>query len=89
MRLILDKPSLANEFGPFGITVNSLGTGLFRTGFMEAYFERLGREQGVDRETAIERWSASIPAGRPGLPREMATVCAMLPASVTGLEAPI
>jgi 3-oxoacyl-[acyl-carrier protein] reductase len=70
--------SLANEFGRDGITVNSLGTGLFRTGFMEAYFERLGAERGVDREAAIEAWSETIPVRRPGRPREMAALCAYL-----------
>lgn len=70
--------SLANEFGRDGITLNSLGTGLFRTTFMEAYFERMGVERGVDREAAIEAWSETIPVRRPGRPREMAALCAYL-----------
>ena len=70
--------SLANEFGRHGITVNSLGTGLFRTGFMEDYFDRLAAERGVDREEAIAQWSRTVPAGRPGRPEEMAGICAFL-----------
>jgi 3-oxoacyl-[acyl-carrier protein] reductase len=70
--------SLANEFGPDGITVNSLGTGLFRTGFMEDYFERLGAESGTGLEEAIDAWCESIPMRRPGDPREMAALCAYL-----------
>ncbi len=70
--------SLANEFGPDGITINSLGTGLFRTGFMEDYFDRLAAERGGDREAAIDAWSATIPVRRPGRPDEMAGLCAFL-----------
>lgn len=70
--------SLANEFGAHGITVNSLGTGLFRTGFMEDYFARLAAERGIDREEAVEAWSRTVPAGRPGRPEEMAGICAFL-----------
>jgi 3-oxoacyl-[acyl-carrier protein] reductase len=70
--------SLANEFGPHGVTVNSIGTGLFRTGFMEEFFERLASEQGIDRETAIAAWCATVPMRRPGKPEEMAALCAFL-----------
>jgi 3-oxoacyl-[acyl-carrier protein] reductase len=70
--------SLANEFGPDGITVNTLGTGLFRTGFMEEFFDRVGEEQGVGRERAIEAWSETVPMRRPGRPEEMAGICAFL-----------
>lgn len=76
--------SLANEFGRDGITVNSLGTGLFRTAFMEAYFERLGAERGIDRESAIEAWCETIPVRRPGEPREMAALCAYLCSELGG-----
>lgn len=70
--------SLANEFGAHGITVNTLGTGLFRTGFMEDYFDRLAAERGIEREEAIAAWSRTVPAGRPGKPEEMAGICAFL-----------
>ena len=70
--------SLANEFGPHGVTVNSIGTGLFRTGFMEQFFERLGTEQGIDREQAIDAWCEGVPIRRPGRPEEMAALCAFL-----------
>lgn len=70
--------SLANELGPHGITVNSIGTGLFRTGFMEAYFDRLAQDRGVEREAAIEAWCEGVPMRRPGQPEEMAAICAFL-----------
>jgi 3-oxoacyl-[acyl-carrier protein] reductase len=70
--------SLANEFGPFGVTVNSVGTGLFRTGFMEDFFDRAASEQGIDRETAIDAWCEGVPMRRPGRPEEMAALCAFL-----------
>ncbi len=70
--------SLSNEFGPYGVTVNSIGTGLFRTGFMEDFFDRLAVEEGVERETAIDAWCEGVPMRRPGRPEEMAAVCAFL-----------
>ncbi len=70
--------SLANEFGPFGVTINSIGTGLFRTGFMEAFFDRLASEQAVDREQAIDAWCEGVPLRRPGRPEEMAALCGFL-----------
>jgi 3-oxoacyl-[acyl-carrier protein] reductase len=70
--------SLANEFGPFGVTVNSIGTGLFRTGFMEDFFDRVASENAVDRETAIDDWCRTVPMRRPGRPEEMAALCAYL-----------
>ena len=70
--------SLANEFGPHGVTVNSVGTGLFRTGFMEDFFERLASEQGSDCEAAIAAWCENVPMRRPGKPEEMADLCAFL-----------
>ena len=70
--------SLANEFGPYGVTVNSVGTGLFRTGFMESFFQRLADEEGIEREAAIEAWCRTLPVRRPGRPEEMAAFCAFL-----------
>ncbi|HPG24048.1 MAG TPA: SDR family oxidoreductase [Myxococcota bacterium] len=70
--------SLANELGPDGITVNSIGTGLFRTGFMEDYFDRLADEHATTRERAVEAWCESLPMRRPGRPEEMAGLCAFL-----------
>jgi len=70
--------SLANEFGPHGVTVNSIGTGLFRTGFMEDFFARLASDQGIDREAAISAWCETVPMRRPGKPEEMAAICAFL-----------
>jgi 3-oxoacyl-[acyl-carrier protein] reductase len=70
--------SLANEFGPYGVTVNTIGTGLFRTGFMEEFFDRLATEENIDREAAIEAWCEGVPMRRPGQPEEMAAVCAFL-----------
>jgi 3-oxoacyl-[acyl-carrier protein] reductase len=70
--------SLANEFGPFGVTVNSIGTGLFRTGFMEEFFDRMAAEQEIDREAAIDVWCEGIPMRRPGRPEEMAALIGFL-----------
>jgi 3-oxoacyl-[acyl-carrier protein] reductase len=70
--------SLANELGPYGITVNSIGTGLFRTGFMEDFFDRLAEEQGLDRETAVARFAEGIPVRRAGEPRELAGLAGYL-----------
>ena len=70
--------SLANEFGPYGVTVNSIGTGLFRTGFMEDFFRRMARDESVESEAAIDAWCLNVPIRRPGRPEEMAAFCAFL-----------
>ena len=61
--------SLANEFGPYGVTVNSIGTGLFRTGFMEDFFstDGQGRVSGVrgrHRRMVSERPDTAAGAAR-------------------------
>lgn len=70
--------SLADELGPYGITVNTLATGGFFTGRYKDYMSRLAEERGeaFDEEAAMVR--PDTPVGRLGYPEEMAAVCAFL-----------
>lgn len=80
--------SLANEFGPDGITVNTIGTGYIGTPRMRGYYERLSAERGVPVEDLLAHLSATVPVRRVGDPGEMAGVvvflCSELGGYVTG-----
>lgn len=70
--------TLANEFGVDGITVNSIGTGLFNTGRKRHHLADGARQQGKDPADYEREWCAKIPVGRAGEPEEMAALCAFL-----------
>jgi 3-oxoacyl-[acyl-carrier protein] reductase len=72
------QKSLANELGPYGITVNTLGTGWFGTQRMYDYVDTLASKSGTSREAALEPLTATIPARRVGIPEEMAAVVVFL-----------
>lgn len=64
--------SLSNEFAGDGITINSIGTGYIGTDRMLAYFDRVAKEKSVPVDAVQASLTSSIPAGRVGLPSEMA-----------------
>lgn len=70
--------SVANELAPFGITVNTLGTGVFATERLTSYHSRRAAEQGRTFTLDDPELVADIPAGRPGRPDEMASVATFL-----------
>ena len=73
--VVLNK-SLANDLGPFGITVNTLGTGWIAT---EAV-QKFARELSIG-EANMENWVRErfgIPVGRLGRPEEMGGLIAFL-----------
>jgi 3-oxoacyl-[acyl-carrier protein] reductase len=85
--------TLANEIGSFGITVNNVLPGLANTDRLEYLFEKQAAQQGVDKQTILERTIASIPAKRLGQPSEFGAVVAFLcsPAAayVNGINLPV
>jgi 3-oxoacyl-[acyl-carrier protein] reductase len=70
--------SLSAELGPFGITVNTIGTGSILTDRYRAYMAEHGGVVGrsTDPDAMVER--PDIPVGRMGMPEEMAATCAFL-----------
>jgi len=70
--------TLANEFGPHGITVNNVCPGFTRTDRLEELADVRAAATGLSRDKVIEQWAAQIPLRRVGRPEEFAAVVAFL-----------
>jgi 3-oxoacyl-[acyl-carrier protein] reductase len=70
--------TLANEVGAFNITVNNLMPGYTRTARLDQLAKKIAQTENVDESKAEERWTAEIPLGRLGEPREFAALAAFL-----------
>ncbi len=70
--------TLANEFGPDGITVNCVCPGYTLTERLDELAEIQAKNAGLSREKIFERLGAHVPLGRVGKPEELAAVVAFL-----------
>lgn len=70
--------SLAQEFGPQGIRVNSILPGWTVTARVEHLMARRAEQQGTDPAEEFQRQAAAIPLGRMGTPAEFANPAVFL-----------
>ncbi|MGH9747821.1 MAG: SDR family oxidoreductase [Candidatus Acidiferrales bacterium] len=70
--------TLANEFGPSGITVNNVCPGYTLTERLDELAEKQAQMEGVSREQIFAAWSSEIPIGRLARPAEFAALVAFL-----------
>jgi len=70
--------TLANEYAPFGITVNNVCPGYTRTARLDNLAKSISARSNVKPEEVFAGWAHEIPAGRIGTPKEFAAVVAFL-----------
>ncbi len=75
--------SLANELGPFGITVNNVAPGYHLTDGLERIITKKV-EGGMSRENVLEEWTSKIPIRRLGDPIDLAGIIAFLASEHAG-----
>jgi 3-oxoacyl-[acyl-carrier protein] reductase len=85
--------TLAGEIAPFGITVNNVLPGYTDTARLQSLFEARAQRDGTSADDEREQTRAAIPAGRIGLPEEIAAAIAFLatPAAayINGVNLPV
>jgi 3-oxoacyl-[acyl-carrier protein] reductase len=70
--------TLANEYGPYNILVNSVCPGFTATARLISLSEALAKKEQVDRAGIESRWARQAPLGRIGQPEELANMVVFL-----------
>lgn len=85
--------TLANELGPFGITVNNVLPGATNTTRLNAIFQTLSTKLGISPEQVAENERQTIPLRRFAKPEEFANAVGFLvseaAAYITGINLPV
>ncbi|GHF97768.1 SDR family oxidoreductase [Thalassotalea marina] len=85
--------TLANELGPFGITVNNVLPGATATARLDAIIAGKAKKQNITIEQATELEKSHIPMRRFALPEEFAAAAAFLASPsagyITGINLPV
>jgi 3-oxoacyl-[acyl-carrier protein] reductase len=70
--------TLANEYGPYNVLVNSVCPGYTATARLLSLAGRIGEKEGVDPKQIEDRWARQAPLGRVGRPEEFADAVVFL-----------
>lgn len=81
--LALSK-TLSAELGPFGVTVNTLGTGAIATPQFKEVFTRIAADKGQTYEEHVAARVAEWPIRRMGTPMDMAAAATFLCSDLAG-----
>ena len=85
--------TLANELGPFGITVNNVLPGFTKTVRAEYIIEKKMKDTGKSEEEVMKEFVAEIPAGRIGNPEDfgaaVAFLCSPSAGYINGINLPV
>ena len=76
--------TLANELGPYGITVNNLLPGYTKTGRLDELFRKRAEEAGITNEEYERQEAEKIPARRLAEPAELGYAAAFLASAQAG-----
>jgi NAD(P)-dependent dehydrogenase (short-subunit alcohol dehydrogenase family) len=74
----LSRPAMANEFGPFGITVNAIAPGSTRTRRWDELVGITARERGLGIEAAEKFLLEEVPLGKVIDPQDVADLAVFL-----------
>lgn len=85
--------TMANELGPFGITVNNILPGFTETGRLDDVVTNRSKKNNVSEDDARESMKKSVPAKRFGQPEELANAAGFLAseaaAYINGINVPV
>lgn len=77
--------SMARDYGPLGVRVNSVNPGWVRTAMGDEAMEGIGHMTGLDLESAYALVTKNVPIRRPGEPEEVASICLFLASKESAL----